>query len=211
MIPLPRRRYQSGLLLAFVLLALASLVGSPFPRDQLVQHVPTAIAVVCLLAITRRVGLTDFSFTLVVVFLALHALGARYIYSYVPYDRWASAVFGATITETFGLRRNHYDRLVHLSFGLLLTIPIHEVVTRVIAPPRVWGYVLAVALNMVGSVLYELGEALVALTFAPDWADRYLGQQGDPWDSHRDMALATAGAVVAATAKALWPYRFRRS
>ncbi len=64
---------------------------------------------------------------------------------------------------------------------------------------------------MVGSVLYELGEALVALTFAPDWADRYLGQQGDPWNSHRDMALATAGAVAAATAKALWPYRFRRS
>ena len=50
---------------------------------------------------------------------------------------------------------------------------------------------------MAASLLYEVGETAVALFFAPDWADRYLGQQGDLWDAQRDMALASAGAVIA--------------
>jgi putative membrane protein len=34
------------------------------------------------------------------------------------------------------------------------------------------------------------------VTLAPEFADRYLGQQGDAWDAHQDMALAAVGAVI---------------
>ncbi len=134
---------------------------------------------------------------MVIGFLCLHVLGARYIYTYVPYDQWSSALFGITISDLCGFSRNHYDRLVHFAFGVLITIPLFEIVSRLARPPLWFGYLLAVSLNMTGSLLYEIGEATIALLFAPDWADRYLGQQGDPWDAHRDMGIATAGAVIA--------------
>ena len=55
-------------------------------------------------------------FTFIVLFLALHLLGARYLYSFVPYDEWTQKLFGVSITEQFGFQRNHYDRLVHVCF-----------------------------------------------------------------------------------------------
>lgn len=59
-----------------------------------------------------------------VVFLWLHILGARYIYSFVPYDDWSRSVLGSGISEWFGWERNHYDRLVHLCFGGLWMVAI---------------------------------------------------------------------------------------
>lgn len=47
------------------------------------------------------------------------------------------------------------------------------------------------------SALYELFEWGVAVVMAPDAAEVYNGQQGDMWDPHKDMALATLGALVA--------------
>jgi putative membrane protein len=50
------------------------------------------------------------------------------------------------------------------------------------------------------SLLYELFEYGLTLTLAPEMADSYNGQQGDIWDAHKDMALATIGALMAAVA-----------
>ena len=36
----------------------------------------------------------------------------------------------------------------------------------------------------------------MALVFAGDIGQAYLGTQGDVWDAHKDMALATTGAVI---------------
>jgi putative membrane protein len=55
------------------------------------------------------------------LFLVFHEIGAHYTYSEVPYDQWAIAIFGRSVNEIFGWQRNHYDRLVHFSYGLLLT------------------------------------------------------------------------------------------
>jgi putative membrane protein len=46
-------------------------------------------------------------------------------------------------------------------------------------------------------------EWLVAVFFTPDWAEQFLGQQGDIFDAQKDTALATAGAVVSASLVAL--------
>jgi putative membrane protein len=50
---------------------------------------------------------------------------------------------------------------------------------------------------LAASALYEIGEWLAAMTFAPDWAEAYNGQQCDIWDAQRDMACAAVGAIVA--------------
>ncbi len=59
------------------------------------------------------------AFVGIVAFTLLHVIGARYIYSYVPYKEWAVSL-GLVEKGFFHDPRNHYDRLVHFSFGALL-------------------------------------------------------------------------------------------
>lgn len=118
------------------------------------------------------------------------------MYSYTPYDQWAEALFGINISETFGFKRNHYDRLVHFSYGLLLVIPVQEIERRYLRLSLLVSSVLAIEFILATSAAYELIEWLIAVTFAPDWAESFLGQQGDVFDAQKDTALATAGAVI---------------
>lgn len=56
---------------------------------------------------------------------------------------------------------------------------------------------LAIGLMLIisSSVIYEWLEWAIALTMSPEQAEAYNGQQGDLWDAHMDMLLATLGAV----------------
>ena len=58
------------------------------------QHIPTLLALCLWPVLTRRWPLTNAAATCLAAFLLLHVLGARYIYSYVPYDRWAQTIAG---------------------------------------------------------------------------------------------------------------------
>jgi putative membrane protein len=184
-------------LAAFLLFWAVTCLDPPYPRELVLQHVPTVAALVALAVGSRRVPLSRSSVRLVLVFLSLHALGARYLYSYVPYDDWSAAMFGRSISSLCGFTRNHYDRLVHVAYGLLLFFPAREVIVRRLQLRGFWADVLAVQFILATGALYELIEWCVALTFAPDWAEHYNGQQGDHWDAQKDMALAGLGAVVA--------------
>lgn len=190
-------RFQTICMVLFSLFAVASCFGALYPRDLLLQHAPTVLFVLGWFGLRRRFRFSDRSFCCLLGFMTLHVIGARYIYTYVPYDDWARRLFGVGITDSFGLTRNHYDRLVHFCFGLLLACPAREVLLRSrLVSERSASY-FAVEFIIAAAVVYELGEWLVAIIFAPDWADRYLGQQGDAWDAHKDIALAILGALLA--------------
>jgi putative membrane protein len=195
MIALGANHYQSVLLAGFTALAILLCIDPPFPRDEWLQQIPTVIAIVALPLISRRAPLSNWAFSLTILFLCLHVVGARYIYSFVPYDEWCSRFLGFEVTRTLGFHRNHYDRLVHFAFGLLMVWPTRELVTLAVRSSA-WSWFFALAVITAAAAVYELLEWLAALTFAPDWADRYLGQQGDPWDAHWDMALAVIGAAL---------------
>ena len=137
------------------------------------------------------------SYTLMFVFLSLHQVGAHYTYSAVPYDAWSQRVFGFSIDAALGLERNHYDRFVHFSYGLLMAYPIREVFLRVVDVRGFWGYFLPLDLTMSSSMFFELVEWGVASLFGGDLGHEYLGTQGDVWDAHKDMACAILGAVLA--------------
>lgn len=49
---------------------------------------------------------------------------------------------------------------------------------------------------MASSVFYELIEWAIAVGLSPEQAENYNGQQGDMWDAHKDMLLATIGAIL---------------
>jgi len=194
---LPEDRYQARLFLLFLLFFAGSCISPPYLQYLLMQHVPTVFSLILLLYLSNRIAISRLGFTLIVVFLAMHTLGARYLYSYVPYDVWSQQLLSVSISETFGFDRNHYDRLVHFSYGLLLVIPVQEFEVRYLRLSNVLASILAIEFIIATSAVYEMIEWLVAVFCAPDWSEQFLGQQGDAFDAQKDMALATAGAVIA--------------
>ncbi len=114
-------KYKIILLTIFFILLIISCIKPVYPAEMFLQHSFTLVMSVFLIIVTRKNSLSDRAFTLIVIFLLLHAVGARWIYSNVPYDEWFKFIAGATITELFNTTRNHYDRFVHLMSGLLMS------------------------------------------------------------------------------------------
>jgi len=191
---LPRAQKQLLALLATLLLL--AQIAQPYPEVALLQHIPTLVFLLASPWLLRRWPLSTAALACIIAFLALHTLGGRYAYSNVPYDDWARALTGTTLSDAFGWTRNHYDRLVHFAFGALSVVPVAEIARRWGGlTPRgailaVLGWVLAI------SCLYEMFEWLLTIVAAGATADRYNGQQGDIWDAQKDMALATLGAIL---------------
>ena len=206
---LPRDRCQQALFLIFLAFFAGSCVKPPYLQFLLMQHVPTILAALLLGHLSNRFPIGRLSFASIILFLMLHTLGARYLYSYVPYDAWSERLLGFNITETFGFRRNHYDRLVHFSYGFLLAIPIQEFERRYFKLSVALSSVLAIECILATSAGYELLEWLVAVIFTPEWADSFLGQQGDIFDGQKDTALATVGAILSISVLAV-ENRWRR-
>ena len=180
------------------------------PAEQAMHHSLTVVGLVVLLWVQRRRALPYTSLLLIVVFLTLHTVAARWIYSFVPYDDWADALFGVRLSDTFGWRRNNADRLVHLSYGLCFG-PVLFRRFRAAGRSIRWSALVAVDLVLSTSAVYELFEWAIAMTLAPDAAEAYNGQQGDMWDAQKDMSLATGGAVVAVAIVAVVAYRSFRA
>jgi putative membrane protein len=213
-IPTAARWYRSESYPAWLLAALVGWFACwswrpEHPQDFLLEHILTVLFLGLLIATRRSFPLSHLSYTLIFLFLALHIVGAFYTYSKVPYDRWIGAAAGwfgfegFSLDRALGFERNHFDRLVHLGFGLLLVYPAREVFLRIAAVKGFWGYYLPVDVVLSFSLVYELLEWGVAMVFAADVGQSYLGTQGDEWDAHKDMALAGMGALITMTTVAL--------
>ncbi len=179
--------------MALSLLLGFSLLRPIYPREQFLQHGPTALAIAALLVAARKQWLSSTAMTCVLAFLLFHVVGARYIYSYVPFGEQLSWL--SLGDEAPG--RNHYDRLVHLAFGLLAMQPLAEVSRRHGGLTFWWSCSFAGCFVLGVSALYEVFEWLLTVVAAPEYADNYNGQQGDGWDTQKDMVLAGLGALGA--------------
>lgn len=187
------------LLIATLVATAASFWEAPYPAELRLQHLPTVIGLVCLGVAIERHWLSASSAICLLAFLWLHLIGARWIYSFVPYDSWAEALCGKSLSTVFGWKRNHYDRLVHLASGLLFVLPVWESVQRQGLTSRSWLAVLSISVVLAIGAVYEVVEWAIAMIFAPQYAESYNGQQGDPWDPQKDLALAGLGAMISAT------------
>ncbi len=138
--------------------------------------------------VDSRFPFSDLSYVLIFIFMCLHAFGAHYTYSEVPLGFW--------ISDALELGRNHYDRWVHFSFGLLVAHPSFEIALRVITPVRKLASLVGFTIIVTISAAYEVIEWCVAQIADPKAALAYTGTQGDVFDAQKDMALAAAGAVL---------------
>ena len=125
-----------------------------------------------------------------------HAIGSCWLYSYVPYNEWMIDYFSWDMNAYFGWERNHYDRMVHFSFGLVLFPAVVDYFKHKI--PLANKYVLLITFLGIQtfSMIYELFEWNLSIFLSDGLADSYNGQQGDIWDAQKDMCLAMFGSLI---------------
>lgn len=194
----------------FLVLWLALALRPLSRQDWVLENVLVLAALPIFIASYRCHLFSRLSWVLIFVFMCLHEIGAHYTYSQVPYNDWWRGLTGQAFNDHFGWQRNHFDRLIHLTYGLLLAYPFREIFMRIANARGLWGYFLPLDLTMSSSLLYELIEWLAAEMLGGDLGQAYLGTQGDPWDAHKDMALASLGAIIAMLITAGFNFRCQR-
>lgn len=206
----PHRRYALALGCVFAVVWVALAIRPRYRADWALENALVVVFIAALAATGRRFPLSRISYTLIFLFLCLHEVGAHHTYSEVPYDAWFRAATGRGLNEMLGWQRNHFDRLAHFLFGLLLAYPIREVFIRIADAKGFWAYYLPLDLTMAASMTFELLEWGAAAMFGGDLGTAFLGTQGDEWDAQKDMAAATLGGSLAMLVTAGINFRLQR-
>ena len=154
------------------------------------EAAPVLIGIPILVATYRRFPLTPLAYVLVWLHAIILMIGGHYTYAEVPLFNW--------VRDTFGLARNHYDRIGHFAQGFVPVILAREILLRT-SPlrPGKWLFFLVCCVALAISAFYELIEWWAALLTSPETGTAFLGTQGDVWDTQWDMFLALVGAVAA--------------
>ncbi len=153
------------------------------------ENAPVWIGLALLAVTWKRFPLSRLCLGLLAFHSVVLAVGGHWTYAKVPLGDW--------VKDAFGLARNHYDRLGHLTQGFVPAILVRELLLRTSSLGRTrWLPVLVVSVCLAFSAFYEFIEwwtALIAQSAATD----FLGTQGDPWDTQWDMFLCFLGAIAA--------------
>lgn len=180
----------------------AWLAWAPHDRgDWLLENLIAIPVAAGLVLARRRLPFSAASWWAVFLFLALHEVGSHYTYSRVPWMEWSRALLGWAP----GWERNHYDRFLHLAFGLLWALPLAELLAAPLAASPWLRRAAPIACIATLSVVYELLEWGAAATVDPELGLAFVGAQGDPWDAQKDMALALGGGLFTIALLAISP------
>lgn len=189
--PFTQNKWLWAFTIIFFALWISTLVGTTDLANWFMENALVFGFLIFLFWHYRKYQFSDLSYLLITIYLCLHVYGAKYTYAENPFGYW--------LKDTFHWQRNHYDRIVHFSFGFLLAYPMRELFIRFFKFPTWVGWALPIEITLSISGFYELIEWGVADVFFPAQGDAYLGTQGDIWDAQKDMFLATLGAILATT------------
>jgi putative membrane protein len=176
------------LVVTFLLVLVWSAIG---PKDRGVWWLevsPAIVGAVVLLATWGRFPLTPLLYVLIWAHALVLFVGGHYTYAEVPLFNW--------IRDSFGLARNHYDRLGHLMQGFVPAMIAREILLRTtpLRPGKML-FFLCACIALAISAFYEILEWWVAIA-SDTGAQAFLGTQGDVWDTQWDMFLALCGAIA---------------
>ena len=169
---------------------LAASGWRPYDRATWLLEVLPVMIVLPILWLTReRFPLTSLLYICIFVQAAVLMLGGAYTYARVP--------LGYHLQEWFELGRNPYDKIGHFAQGFAPALVAREILVRgrYVRGRRMLAF-LVVCVALAISAAYELIEWSVALVLGQG-ADKFLGTQGDPWDTQSDMFFALVGALTA--------------
>ncbi|MGY8988490.1 MAG: DUF2238 domain-containing protein [Flavobacteriales bacterium] len=190
------KKFKTILAFTYVIYAIIMMYISRFGFEMYLNNLGTFFLLALMILDIRKDVLSKLGFWGLWMFSVLHSVGACWLYSYVPYNDWMIFLFDFDLHSFFGFTRNHYDRLVHFSFGLLLLPATKDLITKKFNFNPIQALFVAFLGIQVFSMIYELFEWGIALSLSEGMAESYNGQQGDVWDAHKDMALAMLGSVL---------------
>lgn len=190
-VPFQKNRWLQVFVLIFLAVWSSTMVGTTNWSNWFLENALVFLFLGFLVFSYWKFKFSDLSYLLITFYLCLHVYGAKYTYAENPFGYW--------LKDAMGWERNHYDRIVHFSFGFLLAYPWRELFISWLKFPGWVGWALPIELTLSISGLYELIEWSVADIFFKAQGSAYLGTQGDIWDAQKDMFLATLGAILATT------------
>jgi putative membrane protein len=190
-VPFRKNKWLWGFIIVFSVVWSNSFIETTDLANWLLENFLVILFLFFLIASFKKFQLSDLSYLLICLYLCLHVYGSKYTYAENPFGFW--------IQDIFDLSRNHYDRIVHFSFGFLLTYPMREVFLKWLLYPKWVAWLLPIEITLSISAFYELIEWFVADIFFKAQGDSYLGTQGDIWDAQKDIFLAFLGAILATT------------
>ena len=200
-VPLKKNIWILTFIAVFAFVWSNSLIGTTDIANWLLENTLTFIFVVFLVISYKKHQFSDLSYLLVCIYLCLHVYGSKHTYAENPFGYW--------LKDAFNMSRNHYDRIVHFSFGFLLAYPMREMFLKWLKYPKWVAWLLPIEITLSISAFYELIEWAVADLFFKAQGDAYLGTQGDVWDAQKDIFLAFCGAIIATTIVSLVKKIFR--
>jgi len=171
----------------YVLIWIIMAINPKYPADWLLENILIFIFFPFVFWMDKKYNYTFLSIVFLLIFASLHSLGAHFTYAEMDYFN--------SITQFFGFERNHFDRLVHFLFGLLVFRILFEMTMSNVKNIK---SALLLTFTMIVSIstIYEILEWLAVVILYPDLGAAFLGTQGDIWDAHKDTLAATFGALV---------------
>lgn len=195
-----RHTISNGRCIAAMQLSFAGLfVGlgwAPLDRGTwLMENALVGLGALAVWAARRRFYWSTRSWAMVLVFLCAHEVGTHFTYPQVPWARWLEHLTGVDLPTLLGWRRNPYDRLVHLCYGLCFALPLREIITAATRTRGAWASLISWSFILSTSLLYELMEWIGGSLMGARGA-AFVGAQNDFWDAQKDMAWATGGSLL---------------
>jgi len=181
-------KYLYGLLIAFGVIFLWSLINPHDYFTWMLEVFPGVIGLMVLIVTFKKFRFTDFVYTLILIHCCILFVGGHYTYAEVPLFDW--------IRDLFHQSRNNYDKVGHFAQGFIPALIIRELFIRTrVVNKRAWLNFIVVSICMAISVTYEFIEWFVSIATGSA-GDSFLGTQGYIWDTQSDMLYATIGAVL---------------
>ena len=119
----------------------------------------------------------------------MNAFGAHYDYMKTPIDEW--------LKDTFEIKGEYYDSIVHFGYGLLMAYPIKELLSQDTKLHTFWLYIFIFSLIVSLSGTFEIIEMWVNKITHPNNPEKHLGILHDPFDTQKDMSMAWLGTFFA--------------
>jgi putative membrane protein len=190
-VPFQKNYWLWLFIIVFTGIWISTYTGTTDINNWMLENTLTVLFLIFLVFTFRRFQFSDLTYLLICIYLCLHVYGSKYTYAENPFGYW--------LQDQLSWQRNHYDRIVHFSFGFLLAYPMREFFLKWLKYPKLVSWILPIEITLSISAFYELIEWAVADVFFKSQGDAYLGTQGDIWDAQKDIFLAFIGAIIATT------------
>jgi putative membrane protein len=172
----------------FVIIWIAFYATALDKTDWWIENILVFIFIFTFAITHKRFLFSDVSIIFLFLFLLVHIYGAQAAYTH--------NALGEFFRNTWQLKRNPYDRIVHFSFGFLLAYPAIDLLYNKFAVPQKWvGTITNMGILCLASI-FELIEWGVAEFTTKETGETYVATQGDVWDAQKDITLALIGSMI---------------